>query len=286
MTIKDIEVGSRFGETSKFRVYHGTMIDSRQPVIVKVAKTFEDGDVLAEEAAKFTRMRIFADELKKLEQKAKNKDSGYGLLFANLEASFLEATQDDRRVNVFSIPEIEPEKLIPLPKLRDKLVIDLRTSAWILGRLFKFYSFFELQAEEDDIPFARYPTFLPSDFLIAPREHRLIYYNFSDEEWDVVAFETIKPIVSFISDWCEPKIEDVRSGGEYYIPFFKGDKTATEMHDYLTMLERFKTKGCYSFSNAHKEFYKTIEELWGIEYYPFTYHSSKTTSWHTIKEEK
>lgn len=50
LRVKNIEVGNRIGEASKFRIYSGKT-DSGEQVILKVAKTFEDGDILAEEAS-------------------------------------------------------------------------------------------------------------------------------------------------------------------------------------------------------------------------------------------
>lgn len=45
LRVKNIEVGNRIGEASKFRIYSGKT-DSGEQVILKVAKTFEDGDQL------------------------------------------------------------------------------------------------------------------------------------------------------------------------------------------------------------------------------------------------
>lgn len=42
LRVKNIEVGNRIGEASKFRIYSGKT-DSGEQVILKVAKTFEDG---------------------------------------------------------------------------------------------------------------------------------------------------------------------------------------------------------------------------------------------------
>jgi len=51
LRVKNIEVGNRIGEASKFRIYFGKTDNGKQ-VILKVAKAFEHGDILAEEASK------------------------------------------------------------------------------------------------------------------------------------------------------------------------------------------------------------------------------------------
>ena len=50
MKVRGIEVGNRIGESPKFRIYLGTD-DEGQSVILKVAKTFEDGDILSDDSA-------------------------------------------------------------------------------------------------------------------------------------------------------------------------------------------------------------------------------------------
>ena len=141
LRVRDIEVGNRIGEAPKFRIYLGTK-NGEQPVILKVAKTFEDGDILAEEAGKFNVLRSFEEQVAKIEANQSGSNSHYNWLFANLLSSFMEPTQGDRRINVFATPDVDLGKLIPLTKLYAETEIDTRTSIWILGRFFKFYSFF------------------------------------------------------------------------------------------------------------------------------------------------
>ena len=97
MKVKDIEVGTRIGESSKFRIYLGKKADG-QSVILKVAKTFEDGVVLAKESAKLYQMSLLADEIETFEKKGGVPGTSYNWLFAKIETSFMEPTQDDRRI--------------------------------------------------------------------------------------------------------------------------------------------------------------------------------------------
>ena len=264
MRVRNIEVGSRIGEASKFRIYLGTM-DDEQPVILKVAKTFEDGDILAEEAGKFNILRSFEEQVAKLEADQGGSNSHYDWLFANLLSSFMESTQGDRRINVFATPDIDLGKLIPLTKLHAEVEIDTRTSIWILGRLLKFYGFFELLAADGENPIIRYPIFSPDDYLIGPERHRLIYYNFSGDMADVVAYDFVKAISRFILNWV-----------------VVGDDPAEQ--EYLELLKDLSESGRDSFEEAHGDLYRLVERLWGIQYYPFTYRDRSTIVWKTIKE--
>ena len=88
MKVRDIEVGRRIGESSKFRIYLGKT-PSEQSVILKVAKTFEDGDILASEAGEFNILYVFSEQIAEFERKAGLESARYDLLFANLIASFI-----------------------------------------------------------------------------------------------------------------------------------------------------------------------------------------------------
>lgn len=264
LKVQDIEVGDRIGESPKFRIYLGTMNDGRL-VILKVAKTFEDGDVLAEEAGKFNILRAFEEQVAELASLSENNPH-YDWLFANLLSSFMEPTQGDRRINVLATPDINLSELIPLTKLRAETEIDTRTSIWILGRFLKFYGFFELLAASGDNPVARYPVFSPDDYLIGPNKHRLIYYNFSGDMADVIANDFVKTIAKFILDWA-----------------VVGADSAEQ--EYFELLRDFSKHGRISFEEAHGDLYKLVGRLWGIQYHPFTYRDHDTTIWKTIKED-
>lgn len=183
MRVRDIEVKKRIGESSKFRIYLGERGDQHEEVVLKVAKTFEDGDILSKEAGIFTSLGAFADEIARLEEgSGAGNTANYGQLLAHLESSFMEPTQGDRMINVFSFPDTTMSELTPMAKLYKSTEIDPRTSVWILGRLFKLYGFYEL-IKEDGIP--SYPHFRADDYLIGPAKHRLIYYNCSEMTADV-----------------------------------------------------------------------------------------------------
>lgn len=264
MKVRNYEVGKLIGEASKFRIYLGN--DDGKQVVMKVAKTFADGDSLAEEAGWFNLLRAFIAQVTRMQEKSGEANSHYEWLFANLLSSFLEPSQKDRRINIFEVVDTDFGQLIPLPKLRIKTEIDARTSVWILGRFLKIYSFYELLAASDDNPIIRYANFSPGDYLIGPERHRLIYYNHSGAMADVVANNYVKAIAQFILEWV--LIENDPAEQAYY-----------------QLLEDFAASGRTTCEEAHAELYQLIGELWGIQYHPFTYRDQDTGRWKTMKEE-
>ncbi len=265
MKVRNYEVGQLIGETSKFRIYLGD--NDRQQVVMKVAKTFEDGDSLAEEASWFNVLRAFIAQVTEMQEQSGETNSHYDWLFANLLSSSLEPSQQDRRINIFEAIDTNFNQLIPLPKLRAQTEIDARTSVWILGRFLKIYSFYELLAASGDNPIVRYPNFSPGDYLIGPERHRLIYYNYSGALADVIANDYVKAIAKFISEWT-----------------IIGDDSAEQQ--YLRLLGDFVANGRATCEEAHTELYQLIGELWGIQYHPFTYRDQDTCRWKTIENKE
>ena len=253
-------------KSSKFRVYLGKT-EKEEPIILKVATTFENGDVLAKEASKFNLMRASEADIRKFES-AKKRDSHYDWLFAKLINSFMEPSQGDRRINVFAMPDADLAELTPLAKLSNTVEIDVRTSIWIFGRLLKFYGFFELIAENGDIPFAQYPVFSPDDYFIGPQNHRLIYYNFIDDVNDAVAFDFVKTIANFIDNW---------------VVIDENDENEKE---YKRLLKDYVKRGRQTFELAHGELYRLVERLFGRKYHPFTYRDKGTITWKVMENIK
>lgn len=260
--IRDIEIKNLIGQSSKFRVYVGHQ-DNGQKVIVKIAKTFENNSVLAKDAKVFNSLKAFESHLRELSDQ---NNVNYNLLFAQLISSSMEPSQDDRRINVFALPEIDLDSVMPLVKLSSQMEIDARTSVWILGRLLKFYGIFELMKTAHDADACNYPVFCSSDYFIGPEMHRLIYYNCLDEIEDVYATDIIKMIAKYMLTWTV--FDDTE-----------------ENQRYRSLIQDFDKHGRDTASQAHKDLYDLVRELWGIHYYPFTYRTRESIDWKIIKED-
>lgn len=293
MVVRDIKIGRLVGESDNFRIYLGTDAqktlqpdptktleeiveanstvgkeDTSPPnVILKVAKTFEDNDALTAEITPFRMMQYLAEEIADFEQE-KPKKSHYDWLFASLKDSFLEPSQEHRRISIFEVQDATLDQLTPLSKLSRDTEIDVRTAIWILGRLLKFYSFLELlefttDGSREEI-LVNYPTFSPDDYLIGPERHRLIFYNFSDYVEDCVAYDFVRSIANFIYSWVSLDTDD------------DAEK------QYLSLFADFAENGRRTAEIAHKELYQLVESLGGVHYHPFTYRKKHTLLWKTI----
>ena len=268
MKIRGIEVDPNdfFAQTKRFRVYLGNS-DKDGPVILKVAKTFDDNDVLNEDAATCTRLRISSQEIDEYELRKGENRSRFDLLFTNLISTFIEPTQGDRRINVYQAPDTELSKLLPLSKLIADYEIDARSCVWMIGRIFKFYILFEMDELNGETVGARYPDFYPEDYLVGPERHRVIYYNYSGGELDSIADDYVKAIAKCFLDWI-----------------VVNDEAEQKIYD---LLKDFSEHGRSKFYEAHTDLYALARELWGRGvYYPFTYRVRGTIAWQKQKEEE
>lgn len=261
MKVRDVEIGNLIGRASKFRIYLGQKDNQRS--IVKVSTTFENNDVLRNDAKFFTKLKNFESHLREI---SKANSAKYNLLFANLVSSFIEPTQQDRQINIFTIPDVDLEDMMPLLKLSSLFEIDTRSSVWIIGRLFKFYTMFELLRVHENDDGCRYPIFSAQDYFISPKYHRLVYYNYSGEMYDVVATNIVKAIAEYILKWTV--FSDSDEDTEYY-----------------EIIKDLAVNGRETASEAHSDLYNVVQKIWGIKYYPFTYRPHETLTWKTIKEE-
>lgn len=276
MNTKLVTVDKPIGASKKFSIFTGTqthvgVISYTRPVIVKIASSFEYNDVLTAEASHFTTLSMFAKELADIQKQSAKDVIRYDLLFAKLSGSFIDPTRNDCRLNVFDTVDIEIDKLTPMGKLMKDTKIDTRTSVWILGRILKLYSLFELMAASESSPYVKYPLFSIGNFLISPEKHRVVYYNFPGEIEDVTATELVKAVTTKILKWIEPRDDDPNDT------------------PYMDMLKALADNGSEKFELAHSLLYLAVERLWGISYHPFTYKNVQTdtsmSGWNTIKEE-
>ena len=135
------EIVERVAETSVYRVYICKDVHTGRPCLLQIAKMIEYNGGL-ERAAYVLRMLLhLADHYQKMhEVKHPGKRLCYELLFPQVVDSFVSSDQRGRRVNILEIAGVdELNKLVPLSSLaiRDRVRIDLPSSAWIMGRLLK-----------------------------------------------------------------------------------------------------------------------------------------------------
>lgn len=262
------EVGKLIGESSQQQIYAAKKDD--KSFLVKVAKTFEDGDLLVDEMHCFRRLGVMIEQIDTLMQQNSAQDDKpanphYDWLIAKLVDSYTDFTQGDRRFNILEMVDASLDDLVPLAKLSAKVKIDARSSVWIFGRFLKLYSLHEIVAESGDSPVFQYHRFSPDDYLIDPRHHRLIYYNYSGQATDLTANRCVRTIAQYMLTWTV--------AGE-----------AQEDQSYVRFLKELATVGCSTFEDTHRILYGLVDAWWGHKYHPFTYRDEDTKIWKSLED--
>ena len=177
------------------------------------------------------------------------KPLGYDRLFPRLRCAEDAAVQGGRRVQVLTLPE--GTELPPAVILDNGDRVDLKTGAWILGRMLKLLGF--AHAVGMTVPVEE------AGVLIDPNRHGLVFYDWTRvRRWpEGVPPEREAAAVSAAAAFC------LKLTGE------PDDCTPGE-RDYLALLRDMTRLRYDSAMAAHQAFYTLIRQIWGIAFHPFT----------------
>jgi len=138
-------VGKLLGETDQFRIYQCQLPDGGVGIL-KIAVSPVQNGILDREAFILQTLR---DEALRCEEEYQGDNPGkvlnYAVQFPNLVESFVSPDQGDRRLNIMNFVNVSDDlgRLAPIEHIitRDRVRIDPRTSAWIMGKILKLLSF-------------------------------------------------------------------------------------------------------------------------------------------------
>lgn len=169
-------VGDLVGQTKTYRLRLCTQVKTGRQCLLQVAiNAAYNGEV--------DRMAFILRELKEKAQqleeeyvphrKFPDERLNYDIGFPEVLESFIVSEQDGRRVNVLAFKEVDgPRRLVPLHNIvyKDLRRIDLRTSAWILGKTLKLLAF----AHNQGTALGHLDL---GSILIEPDEHYVILFD-------------------------------------------------------------------------------------------------------------
>lgn len=184
----------------------------------------------------------------------------YDWLFPQVMDEFTLYEQGERRVAILDFLDVDLHKAFALMQLIDKRKrVDLRTSAWIMGRFLKLLSFLH----ECDVS----APIIISNFLLEPQNHRLLMVNWTNG----VLGENLTPAQRCfaIKQAAESTLLllDANYGNGRWHYDHKMEDCEAEYIDCLASMHRGDFTDAI---DAHIQFYATVEKLWGRAFYPFT----------------
>lgn len=182
-------------------------------------------------------------------------------LFPDLIETFISEQQERRRVNILSFTDVpDVTHLLPMSNLKskDRLRVDPKTNAWILGRLLKLMTL--VHAEGVTIR-----TLSSNNVLLEPDKHFAIVLDWSSSRMHQgdAPIDDVTADVVHAAQAAYDALGDVDNG--HYI-FDDADMR------YIDLLRRLvgSEAGTITADQAHAMFYELVREIWPIEFHPFT----------------
>jgi hypothetical protein len=258
-------VGKAVAEMDTYNLYLCQDGSDRECLLQIGASSAQNG-IISRIAFVLGELKQRADQLEQGYEKVKKDPKQtlcYDLGFPELVDSFVCPEQGDRRVNILGFRNVaKVSGMVPLYNLtkKDRLRVDLRTSAWILGKGLKMLVF------AHECCGMAVHDMTEENVLIDPEQHYVVVFDWAGSETfptgivpEEVAREDIaqlaKAVITVLGG--NPETEELPGGGEEGTELYK---------EHLLRLARGSER---SVVRAHKELYQILDTLWH-GFYPFT----------------
>ena len=165
-------------ETSEYRLRLCTQLGSGRSCLLQVAISAANNGTLDRVAYILGRLAAKAAEVEELyapQRKTPEQRLNYQIGFPEVLESFVLTDQGNRRINILGFANVDDvQQLVPLANIvrKDGLRVDLKTSAWILGKSLKLLAF----AHDNGISIGGLDL---SKILIEPTQHYVVLFDWS-----------------------------------------------------------------------------------------------------------
>lgn len=259
------EIGKLLGNTSTYNLYQCVQQSAPdRSLILKIATGVQYNGLLDREAFILRSLRTRTEELEVAYARVKKGPEmlNYQLCFPDIVDSFIAEGQGERRINVLRFEGVDDVgELVPIGHIasRDRVRVDPRTSAWMMGKLLKILDF--LHGEGVSI---RRVT--DENILIERKQHYIVFFDWTN------ATQYPEAVPSDVAE------EEISKAAHEVIIILGGDPVTgtlppdTQLEDdrYAAMLHSLASGGYSDAGEAHAEFYKLIRALWPRAYHPYT----------------
>lgn len=217
--------------------------------LLAVAASKELNDVLEQTEQTLAKLAAAAERYERENAQRGGKPLSYDRLFPRVGHAAVSPEQGGRRVHTLLLPPGTGLPLAVITENGDR--VDLKTGAWIMGRMLKLLGF--AHAVGMTVPVEE------AGILIDPDRHGLAFYDWTRaRSWpEGVPPEREAAAVAAAAGLC------LKLTGE------PDDCTPGE-RDYLALLRDMAALRYDSAMAAHRDFYTIIRQIWGIAFHPFT----------------
>jgi len=251
------------GEADAFRLYL-CQNGAGETYILKIATNQAYNGLLDREAYLLREMRKHAEFLEEAYAKVKEDPSvllNYHFAFPNIVETFVSVEQEGRRVNILEFPVVEDvSSLVPieLVTIVDRVRVDPKTSAWIMGKVLKILHF----AHAQGIAVGKVSGM---NILIERDQHYVVVFDWTG----ATLSEVIPPDLARA---------DIAQAARAVQRLLGGDPSGMLPEDehlqdgrYTVHLQALASGSVSDAQVAHREFYTLIRELWPTpKFHPYT----------------
>ena len=258
------QVGIEVGTADGYDLYLCKQNEIERQYLLQIAAEVRDNIALSRATYILEELKIRSDKLE-AEYAPKKKDPkkmlNYQLGFPELLDTFISSEHEGRRINVLAFRNVEDvSDLKPLRNIvvKDCLRVDIRSSAWIMGKALKMLAFTQSQniAVELDV----------ENILIEPNKHYVVFFDFSTGK----IFSDEVP--------SEIRCEEISQAAKAVIIIMGGDLETDFIPDdgdpafkrYANFILRLAKGNESNAKKACEGFYEIVHESWPREFYPFT----------------
>lgn len=258
-------VGKLVGEADLYRLYLCVQTETGRQCLLQIASTAGQNGGLDRAAYILGELKRRSDELEAEYATVKSDPDrmlNYDLGFPELVDSFVCQEQGGRRVNILAFRCVEEaSKMVPLANLteKDRLRVDLRTSAWIMGKILKLF----VLAHSEGISVG---LTAGNNFLIEPDNHYVLIFDWSAAQMhpELVPAQTRRQEISQAAQAVVVALGGNTKSG------FLPDDDETAFNQYSEFLMMLASGSESNAERAHKKFYEIVDAFWPREFYPFT----------------
>lgn len=255
------EVGRVVAVTAAYQLCLASEVTSGTPCLLQVASERLHNGGLARAAYI---LDLFADASRGYDEEYGRLHDGkrlhYDRLFPARVESFEAAELGKRRVNALTFTDVTSvAALLPLANVlqKDRLVLDLKTGAWVMGRLLKLLGFTHEQG-------VAIRTLGPNNILLDTDQHFAIVLDWTSALMfqEEVDRDAVRHDIA-----CAARTVLVSNGlwgGN--VPY---SLTADEQR-YIGLLQSFARGSSTDAVKAHRQFYDLLNKIWPVEFHPFT----------------
>ena len=261
------EVGKQVAAAPAYRLYLCKQQQTGRQCLLQVAVEAKNNGELDRSAYALKELKRRADEVEAeyaLVKPDPNKMLSYDLQFPELVDSFVLKEQGGRRVSILAFRGVEKvATMVPTSFITERyeLRVDLRTSAWIFGKLLKIMAF----AHNELISIGSVTS---GNILLEQKDHYVLIWDWAQAQWHTDAIDLEKRRQEVVQ---AAQITIVLLGGDLVTGAIPNDGDESEdcFARYTDFLLRMSRGGESNAFRAHERFYEMINTFWH-GYHPFT----------------